>query len=134
MLMIPFEYPWVQELVEESRRQAEDLDVLFQLIGELAAGSTDLRGSPGLRAFLDASNSARQSELLGQTEKLLAQGQEPAVLRRLRELTSGTWDEVYALFGRWPDMTAAEKQRWARRLLYRQAVRSGSELTKRQEV
>ena len=110
-------------LFEEVQLLESDLDVALQLIGQLAIHLRPILGEQALgpmwRDLAEAEASNRRVELQDQIDALVAQGDEPGVLRRLRDLTQLTWDDVYALRSRWANYTLAEKQRCARRLVYR---------------
>lgn len=117
-------------LIEQIRHLESDLDVALQLIGQLAVHLRPLLDEQALgpvwRALAEAEVSNRPTEVRRQIEALVASGDEPGALRQLRDFTQLTWDEVYALRSRWANYTAAEKQRWARRLVYRQVLQAKS--------
>ncbi len=125
--MIPPVGATVASLIEEIE---SDLDVVLHLIGQLAVHLRPILDEQALgpvwRALAEAEASNRPAELQGQIEALIARGDEPGALGRLRDLTQLTWDEVYALRSRWAGCTAAEKQRRARRLVYRRVWQAKS--------
>jgi hypothetical protein len=113
-------------LIEEIGHLESNLDVALQLIGQLAIQLGPILDGqtlgPMWRDLAEAEATNRPAELQGQIEALIAKGDEPAALRRLRDLTRLTWDEVYALRSRWANYASAEKQRWTRRLVYRRVL------------
>lgn len=102
---------------------------MLRLVAELTAALLHDRHAvvpPTLGALRQAFDPEEQSKLVRQVHDLVVQGQEPRVVRTLRELTSLPWDEVYELFGRWGGLSPLEKERWARRHLFRLHLRQAS--------
>ncbi len=117
-------------LMEEVRDLESDLDIALELIGQLAVHLRPILGEQALgqmwRDLAEAEAAHRPAELQDQIEALVARGDEPGALRRLRDLTRLTWDEVYTLRSRWANFTLSEKQRLTRRLIYRRVLQTGA--------
>jgi hypothetical protein len=126
--MIPtglFPMNWVIHLQADVRRLEEELDLALSLIVQLTRHLRPFLGEhalePALEGILQAADVERQNKLQAVIESLLPQGQEPNVVRQLRDATGLAWDDIYSLFSSWPSFTTAEKHRWLRRHLYRNA-------------
>jgi hypothetical protein len=112
---------------EQIRRLEADLDAALTLLRVLSERVRHALGpeaiGPELSRFLEALEYSEQRDLIGRLDALTAKGAEPEAVRMIRDLTGVTWDEAFAICSAWHQHSAEEKERWARSVQLRKALR-----------
>jgi hypothetical protein len=118
----------VEQVHREAQAQCEFFIRLFKSLAEAIRDELGDDGlGPELRACLDAFDPIRIRELEATVDGLVANGKQSETVSELQTLTGLTWDEVFDVFTKWPDMTTDVRARWCTMCFMRTALASNEQ-------